>query len=192
MNLPMIAAEKDALIRKELHLVDDYIDSLQRIPGWQLSKLATSAQVARSSLAKVSALTGYNGELWRDLLLYIATLLPLLIPMNLALAATIFASLDSSINKILSTITMEPRVVQTTIRVKYWFFFWTTKTIEETVMVPVINYPHWMIPRIIAVLMVLLSLLAASWLLKKLWIREIMFRRDALERHWDSILKHSQ
>jgi hypothetical protein len=112
--------------------------------------------------------------------------------MNLALAATIFASLDSSINKILSTITMEPRVVQTTIRVKYWFFFWTTKTIEETVMVPVINYPHWMIPRIIAVLMVLLSLLAASWLLKKLWIREIRFRRDALERHWDSILKHSQ
>lgn len=188
----MIAAEEDALIRKELHLVDVYLDNLEMTPGWRLPTLSMLARDARSSLRKVSALTGYRGQRWRDIFLYIAAFLPFLVPINLALAATIFASLDTGINKILSTVTMEPRVVQTTIRVPYWFFFWTSKTIEETVMVPVIKYPHWIISRSIAVFMVLISILSASWLLKQLWIREIKFRRHTLERHWNSILKHSQ
>lgn len=183
-KVQMFDSEKDAFIRKELQLVDIYLVNLQKNPGWRVHTSAIHAGDARSSLRKVAAIIGFTGEWWRDLLIYMATLLPIAIPTNFALAGTIFTILDSFINDALSFVTMEPKVIQTTIKVPYWFFFSKFKVVEETMLVPVIHTPHWAISPIIATLMVLASLLASSWLLKRIWIHEIRYRKRQMERVW--------
>ena len=179
----MDTSDKDAIVRKELKLVEVYLTNMRTTSAWRLPTIAALAHDSRGSLRKATALVGYTGQWWRDIWLYFATCLPLLIPINLAFGATIFAAVVTFISGTLSVVTMEPRVVT----VPFLIFFETSKT----VMVPVVHAPHWIISQGGASLIILGALLCSSALLKFVWLREIDIRRRRVEQLWERVLSRA-
>ena len=172
--------EKDAIVRKELKLVEVYLDNMRSTSAWHLHTVMGFARDSRSSLRKASALVGYTGQWWRDIWLYFATILPLFVPVNVLFGATIFTGLVAFVTGALSVVTMEPRVVE----VPFLLIFKMTKTI----LVPVVHAPHWIISNGGASLIILAALLCSSVLLKSFWLREIDIRRRRIEHLWDAAL----
>ena len=171
--------EKDAIVRKELKLVEVYLDNMRSTSAWRLFTVVDFARDSRSSLRKASALVGYTGQWWRDIWLYFATIL-LFVPVNLAFGAAIFAGLVTFVSGALSVVTMEPKVVE----VPFLLIFKMTKTI----LAPVVRAPHWIISNGSASLIILAALLCSSALLKSFWLREIDIRRRRIEHLWDASL----
>ena len=73
---------RDQLLVKELHYVEVYLGNLEATAWWRFASVATLAKDAGASLRKCSALIGYTGEWWRDLWLYAASVIPVLVPIN--------------------------------------------------------------------------------------------------------------
>jgi hypothetical protein len=181
--------EKNAIIQRELMLVDIYISNLRNISGWRLPTIAVLAADARKSLRKTAALIGYTGQWWRDVGLYLATLLPIAIPVNLALGATIFTSIATSINSALSVVEMESRVIQKTIEVPFLWFFTKREVISETIQIPVIRTPDvWIAPAITTAVLAI-TILITSWALKYLWTYELQYRTARTRKLWSQTLR---
>lgn len=168
--------EKDAFIRKELKLVEVYLDNMRNTPAFRMFTLLNLGRDSRSSLRKANALIGYPGQWWRDVWPYLFLLL-FLVPLDFG--RTIFTFLADSIKSALSRVQWTEKSVE----VPHWIFF--TRT--EKVSVPVFSVPHWTVPVGGAVLITYGFLLCASTVLKFFWPRMLDARRRRILRHWERI-----
>lgn len=176
----------NAAVDKELLIADRYYDNLCRVGGWRLIAILQQAKLCRGSLDKAAAINGYTGRWLLDLWLYVVNALPWFLPATVffvgPLAYTLFCTLVAIISRLMSSVTMEERVVEATIEVPYYVFWTTTKTIEKTVLVPVTNLPDPRVSTAIAGALVLLGTVAFSYVTKAVFKLELRFRRRMLVR----------
>jgi hypothetical protein len=178
----MLPAEKEAIIQKELELVDVYISNLEHTSGWRLPTLALLAGDVRKTIRKCTALFGYTGQWWRDIALYLTTLIPLAIPINLALGATIFTSLATTINQALSVVEMESRMIKKTIEVPFFWIFTRKINVSENTPVLVTHPPEaWVAPAITTAILVF-AILITSYTMKYLWLFETKYRASQIRK----------
>ena len=175
---------RDQLLEKELLYVDLYLTNLQAMPAWRLFATASLARDARNSLRKCGALIGYTGEWWRDAGLYLASSLPLLLPINFAIPTILFGGLVAVRANALSTEVMRPVVIEKTVEVPFLYFFSIKKKVSETVMVPEVQALPWIVSNGLAFAVLFCGLLLSALLLKYLWLREIRYRRERLVSLW--------
>jgi len=175
---------RDQLLAKEVQYVEILLSHLQATPAWRLFATASLARDARSSLRKCAALIGYTGEWWRDVWLYLASALPLFLPLNLAFGAVLFASLVGVIASALTTVKTRTVVIEKTVEVPFLYFFSIKKTVSEEVSVPDLQPPHWLLSNGLACAVILIGLLLMASFFKYLWLYEVRYRRDRLIALW--------
>ena len=169
--------EKDAFIRKELKLVEVYLDNMRNTPAFRMFTLLNLGRDSRSSLRKANALAGYPGQWWRDIWPYFLLLLLFLIPFDFA--STFFTFLADLLGSAMSHVQWREKSVE----VPRWIIFTTT----EKVAYPVFVAPHWIVSKGGALLILCVAMLCASPLLKMFWLREIEARRSRILLHWERL-----
>jgi len=173
----------NAAVEKELLVADRFYDNLCRVSGWRLAAILKNARYCRDSLDKAFAINGHTGRWFFDLWVYVVNGLPWFLPATIFLIPPMFYALVTIVSGVLSYVTMEERIVEATVKVPYWIFFTTTKTISETMMVPVIHLPDIRVSTAVAGGLVLLGIAMFSYVTKLVFKFELQFRRRMLMRH---------
>lgn len=170
-------------VEKELVNSDKFRENLERVAFWRLAAVTKNARYCRESLDKAFALSGHTGHPIFDLWVYLVQALPWFIPATFVLIPGLFAALIVFISTTLSVVKMEPRTIQKTIEVPFLWVFSISKTISETVMVPVVYLPNIKVATAVAVSTIIGGLMVISGLLKKGFLYELAYRRKLLLRH---------
>jgi hypothetical protein len=79
---------------------------------------------------------------------------------------------------------MRPVVIEKTVEVPFLYFFSIKRKVSETVMVPEVQAPHWIVSNGLAFAVLFCGLLLLALFLKYLWLREIRYRRERLVSLW--------
>lgn len=173
----------DAAIEKELLLADRFYENICLLSGWRLAGILKNARYCRESIDKAFAISGHTGHWYFDLWVYVVNGLPWFLPATIFLLPTIFYVVANIVSGALSYVTMEEKIVETTIKVPVWFFFTATKTISEVVMVPVTHIPDFFVSTTVTGIVILIGLAAFSYVLKAVFKFELQWRRRLLVRH---------
>jgi hypothetical protein len=176
-------AKINAAVEKELLVADRFYDNLCRVSGWRLAAVFKNARYCRDSLDKAFAINGHTGRWFLDLWVYVVNALPWFLPATVFLIPPLFYGLVNIVGGLLTYVTMEERIIETTVKVPFWFFFTTTKTITTTVLVPVTHVPDIRISTTIAGCIVLIGLILFSYITKALFQFELRWRRRLLMRY---------
>jgi len=170
-------------VEKELSNSDKFRDNLERVAFWRLAAVVKNGRFCRESLDKAFALSGHTGNPIFDLWVYVVQSLPWCIPATFVLIPGLFAALIGIASTTLSIVKMEPKIIQKTIEVPFLLIFSTSKSISETVMVPVVHAPDIKVATAAAVGIILLGIMIFSGILKKAFLFELSYRRNLLIRH---------
>lgn len=175
---------RDQLLAKELQYVEVYLGNLEATAWWRFASVASLAKDAGASLRKCSALISYTGEWWRDLWLYLASIVPVLIPINLTVGIALFSGLMATLSSALTTVEHQSVVSMKTIEVPFLWIFTKKVQVPETVMVSVPQPPDQALVVSLAITILIGGMLLSAVVLKRVWIYEIRYRRQRLERLW--------
>lgn len=170
-------------VEKELTNSDKFRDNLERVSFWRLAAVLKNGRYCRESLDKAFALSGHTGNAIFDLWVYVVQALPWFVPATFTLIPGLFAMLIAFISKMLSVVTMEPKVLEYTVEVPVFWFFNISKTITETVMTPVVQAPSIQLATGVAVSFIVIGMLVLSAILKKSFLYELAYRRKLLLKH---------
>jgi len=170
-------------VEKELANSDKYRENLERVAFWRFAAVTKNGRYCRESLDKAFALSGHTGNPLFDFWVYLVQALPWFIPATFVLIPSLFAALIGIASATLSIVKMEPRIIQKTIEVPFLWVFSTTKTISETVMVPVVHAPDIKVATAVVVGLIIGGLMILSGILKKAFLFELAYRRKLLMRH---------
>ena len=170
-------------VEKELANSDKFRDNLRRVSFWRLAAVIKNGRYSRESLDKAFALSGHTGSPVFDLWVYVVQALPWFIPATFVLIPGLFAALITLISAALSIVKTEPKIIQKTVEVPFLWFFTTTKTVSETVMVPVVHAPDIKVATAVAVGIIIVGIMIISGILKKAFLFELGYRRNLLLRN---------
>lgn len=173
----------DAAIEKELLLADRFYENICLLSGWRLAAILKNARYCRESIDKAFAINGHTGHWYFDVWVYVVNGLPWFLPATIFFLPSIFYAVASIVSGALSYVTMEEKIVETTIKVPVWIFFTTTKTISEIVMVPVTHIPDVFLSTTVTGIVILIGLAAFSYVMKAAFKFELQWRRRLLVRH---------
>lgn len=171
-----------ASVEKELLNAERFYDNLCRTGPWRYAAILKNSRYCREALDKAFALQGNTGRWIFDLWVYIVQALPWFLPATSFLIPGLFAGLVGLISSAFSVVTKEPKVIEKTITVPILWIFKVTKTISETVWVPVVHAPDIRIATGLAVTIVICGLLLLSCLLKFAFKAELKYRMNLMRR----------
>ncbi len=178
----MTAEVLKAAVEREIIVADRFYDNLCKVSGWRLAAILKNAKFGRESLDKAASLNGYTGRWWLDLWIYVVTYFPWFMPATIFLLPPLFYGLVAIVSGVLSVVTPEEKIVETTVKIPFWFIFSSTQTISTTISVPVTHAPDIRISMALAGLLVLAGLAGFSYLSKAVFKLELRFRRRLLMR----------
>lgn len=178
----MTADALNAAVEKELLIADRFYENLCKVSGWRFAAILKNAKYGRESLDKAASINGYTGRWWLDLWIYIVTYLPWFIPATIFLIPPLFYGIVAIVSGLLSYVTMEEKIVETTVTIPFWLFFSTTKTISATVLVPVNHVPDIRVSMALTGAIILAGLACFSYISKAAFKFELRFRRRLLMR----------
>ena len=173
----------NASVEKELANSDQFRDNLRRVAFWRLAAVIKNGRYCRESLDKAFALSGHTGSPIFDLWVYIVKALPWFVPATFVLIPGLFATFIAFVSTTLSIVKKEPKIIKTTVEVPIFWFFKTTKTVTETVMVPVVHAPNIKVATAVAIGIIIVGMMIISGILKKAFLFELAYRRKLLLRH---------
>jgi len=184
MNSKETFSKKDpriiAAIEKEVLAADKFYMNLCHIPGWRLAAILRNAKYCRSSLDKAFALAGHTGRWLFDIWVYIVNVMPWFLPATFFLIPGLFYELVAIVSSALSTMSMEEKIFETTVKIPIFFFFTVSKTLVNKVMVPVVHAPDIRVSMAIAGIIIFVGLLCLSYLSKAIFKCELRFRKNLL------------
>lgn len=170
-------------VEKEVVNSDRFRDNLRRLSFWRLGAIIKQGRYCRESLDKAFSLSGHTGHPIFDLWVYVVQTLPWFLPATFILIPGLFAALVTFVSGLLSVVVKEPKIIQKTIEVPFFWFFTTSTTISETIMVPVLRPPDIRVAITVAIAMIIIGIMILSAILKWMFLFELSFRRKLLLKH---------